>query len=491
MNKKVLTLCAGFLLAGGMLSSLSAVELTQAEPGKYYKLVRAAYLNKTANGQWTPDNQGFYLELDENGDLAIDKNAANGVDYWKLTPINGDVYQLTNFAGESVEVTLSNSEVETYKFYTELKTADGTKYYFIEYAAGSPAEDQYALVQKTAGEWSTDPTLYSTAFDAVETSLEDVNLGLDRATLDLDGENVTFKFIIGDYAAPIIYKATYDKENNSYSFANNATGETIYFTDATNGEREKDVTIVPCENGMGSFLQLPSGGKSVAVINGEFSLVDSWDKATMFGFQITNTRVPVSVDVLNYYEKDGFSVEINGYDAKNEPTIDLAGNPFTGHLTPMVLVETKNDKGEVTKREFKKAVDQDADAKEYYLKNEDGNYIIATKYDVEGENSWQALYNFKTVSEADLLHNIARARNNQLNVDQIYFGLFRASVDEAALDEANVDNFGKYLDNYKDKTQFLIITHKKKTMEYANTLYGITMQESGVSKLVSVKLDNV
>lgn len=76
-----------------------------------------------------------------------------------------------------------------------------------------------------------------------------------------------------------------------------------------------------------------------------------------------------------------------------------------------------------------------------------------------------------------------------LNVKTIPFCLFDEV--EAALDEANVDNFGKYLDNYKDKTQFLIITHKKKTMEYANTLYGITMQESGVSKLVSVKLDNV
>ena len=62
---------------------------------------------------------------------------------------------------------------------------------------------------------------------------------------------------------------------------------------------------------------------------------------------------------------------------------------------------------------------------------------------------------------------------------------------EAALDEANVDSFGEYVTSLKDKTQFIIITHKKKTMEYADTLYGITMQESGVSKLVSVKLNDI
>lgn len=62
---------------------------------------------------------------------------------------------------------------------------------------------------------------------------------------------------------------------------------------------------------------------------------------------------------------------------------------------------------------------------------------------------------------------------------------------EAALDEVNVDSFGNYLKDFKDRTQFILITHKKKTMEYADYLYGITMQESGVSKLVSVKLEEL
>ena len=86
----------------------------------------------------------------------------------------------------------------------------------------------------------------------------------------------------------------------------------------------------------------------------------------------------------------------------------------------------------------------------------------------------------KTLTAISLLFAI-------LNVREVPFCLFDEV--EAALDEANVDQFGKYLDHYKNKTQFLIITHKKKTMEYADTLYGITMQESGVSKLVSVKLN--
>ncbi len=85
----------------------------------------------------------------------------------------------------------------------------------------------------------------------------------------------------------------------------------------------------------------------------------------------------------------------------------------------------------------------------------------------------------KTLTAISLLFAI-------LNVKKIPFCLFDEV--EAALDEANVDRVGAYFKKYIGKTQLIIITHKKKTMEYANTLYGITMQESGVSKLVSVKL---
>lgn len=59
---------------------------------------------------------------------------------------------------------------------------------------------------------------------------------------------------------------------------------------------------------------------------------------------------------------------------------------------------------------------------------------------------------------------------------------------DAALDEANIDRYTDYLDTIKEDTQFIIITHRKRTMEIANVLYGVTMEEKGVSKILSIEL---
>lgn len=62
---------------------------------------------------------------------------------------------------------------------------------------------------------------------------------------------------------------------------------------------------------------------------------------------------------------------------------------------------------------------------------------------------------------------------------------------DAALDDVNVSRFATYLKNYIDRTQFIVITHRRGTMEAASILYGVTMQESGISKLLSLKIDDV
>ena len=60
---------------------------------------------------------------------------------------------------------------------------------------------------------------------------------------------------------------------------------------------------------------------------------------------------------------------------------------------------------------------------------------------------------------------------------------------EAALNIANVERFAKYLKEFSNTTQFIVVTHREGTMEECDLLYGATMQQKGVTKLVSVKLE--
>ena len=62
---------------------------------------------------------------------------------------------------------------------------------------------------------------------------------------------------------------------------------------------------------------------------------------------------------------------------------------------------------------------------------------------------------------------------------------------EAALDDNNVVRFARYLRRMSDKTQFIVITHRRGTMEEADVLYGVTMQEQGVSRMLTINLNEV
>jgi len=119
----------------------------------------------------------------------------------------------------------------------------------------------------------------------------------------------------------------------------------------------------------------------------------------------------------------------------------------------------------------------------------DPENVLETGIELEATPPGKNLRNIQSLSGGERTFTAISLLFAILNVRPVPFCLFDEV--EAALDEANVDAFGEYLDKYRNKTQFIIITHKKKTMEFINTLYGITMQESGVSKLVSVKLDEV
>jgi hypothetical protein len=88
----------------------------------------------------------------------------------------------------------------------------------------------------------------------------------------------------------------------------------------------------------------------------------------------------------------------------------------------------------------------------------------------------------RTMTAVSLLFSILRANPTPC-----------ALLDEvdAALDEDNTDRFGNMLDEFLEKSQFIVITHSKRTMEKASTLVGVTMPERGVSRRVTVRLEQV
>ena len=115
--------------------------------------------------------------------------------------------------------------------------------------------------------------------------------------------------------------------------------------------------------------------------------------------------------------------------------------------------------------------------------------LLETGIEIKAEPPGKKLQSISLLSGGEKTFTAISLLFAILNVRSVPFCVFDEV--EAALDDANVESFGKYLDTYRNKTQFIIITHKKKTMEFADILYGITMQESGVSKLVSVRLEDV
>lgn len=122
-----------------------------------------------------------------------------------------------------------------------------------------------------------------------------------------------------------------------------------------------------------------------------------------------------------------------------------------------------------------------------YLQDPDN--VLTTGIEIEVQLPGKGLQNINLYSGGEksfiaiaLLFSILRVKPSPFCIlDEI----------DAALDDVNVSRFATYLKNYIDSSQFIVITHRRGTMEAANILYGVTMQEKGVSKLLSLQIDDV
>ncbi|MCA1013715.1 chromosome segregation protein SMC [Bacillus stratosphericus] len=121
------------------------------------------------------------------------------------------------------------------------------------------------------------------------------------------------------------------------------------------------------------------------------------------------------------------------------------------------------------------------------LKLTDPNDLLNSGVDIVAQPPGKKLQNLSLLSGGERALTAIALLFSILKVRPVPFCVLDEV--EAALDEANVFRFAQYLKKYSQETQFIVITHRKGTMEEADVLYGVTMQESGVSKLVSVKLE--
>ena len=426
MNKKVLTLCAGFLLAGGMLSSVNAISLKEAaeNPGKYYKMLRIGQ-KQSGQTQFQTNDENFSLEW-LNDALYIDNDATNGIDYWKVSGTSTDGYILTNLAGKSITVQ-TQAVNENSVVGEEFTNLAKDEWYVIEWETGDTTP--YALIPVTGTEYNSNTNYYSAAFDAKETSLEEVSTVSVKPTKD---NYYTIQTANG-YVDNNQYKAV-DAGNGLLSFVVNTAegnGDNLML-----GGADKFLLVPAGDNQF--VLQVGSQYISLAGTNSaDAKVVNTIGEATIFAFNQITSTTRLDVEELTYYELDGFSLNIT-YD--NDKAV--AGNVFEGHLTPMVY----NGFG------FVNAPNR---AEEFFLKNEAGEYIVATLYS-NGSTVAEDVYTFDTVKEADLLHFLSFRNEDKTPA---YYGVFTAESKDYKLNKKNLD----VLDNFN-----VMLPTNKRTQIWGN-----------------------
>ncbi|MGL4523672.1 MAG: chromosome segregation protein SMC, partial [Bacilli bacterium] len=113
--------------------------------------------------------------------------------------------------------------------------------------------------------------------------------------------------------------------------------------------------------------------------------------------------------------------------------------------------------------------------------------LLTTGVDIVAEPPGKKLQNLNLMSGGEKALTAIALLFSILKVRPVPFSILDEV--EAALDEANVLRFARYLTQLRNETQFIVITHRKGTMQLCDVLYGVTMQENGISRLVSVQFD--
>ena len=145
-----------------------------------------------------------------------------------------------------------------------------------------------------------------------------------------------------------------------------------------------------------------------------------------------------------------------------------------------------NDKFKQINKNFKETFNQLFGGGKAELKLEDASNVLECGIEIEVQPPGKKLQSMSLLSGGERAFTAIALLFAILKINPAPFCVLDEI--EAALDDVNVSRFAEYLKKFNDNTQFLVITHRKGTMEAADTMYGITMEEKGISKLLSINM---
>lgn len=231
-------------------------------------------------------------------------------------------------------------------------------------------------------------------------------------------------------------------------------------------------------------------GLSYEAANGEYNLTISTEKASKMVRELKQkiqALGPINLTSIEEYDRI-----LERYEFLSSQQLDLVTAKETLLNTMAQMDEEVSLRFEKTfnmiKSQFEKTFPKLFGGGKATIELSDPSNLLETGIDIIAQPPGKKLQHLSLLSGGEKAFTAIALLFAIIEVSPVPFCILDEV--EAALDESNVVRFGKYLASFEEETQFIVITHRKGTMEEADVLYGVTMQDSGVSRLASVKFDD-
>jgi len=197
---------------------------------------------------------------------------------------------------------------------------------------------------------------------------------------------------------------------------------------------------------------------------------------------------PVNLDSIKEYEEVNERYTFLTTQKNDLETAKASLNELIDDMQKIMKKEFK-EKFEIITERFRDTFSELFGGGKANLRLTDPDNVLESGIEIEVQPPGKKLENLSLLSGGEKAFTATALLFAVLSLNPLPFCIFDEI--EAALDEVNVYRFSDYINKYKDKTQFILISHRRGTMENADTLYGVTMAQKGVSKIVSLRVNDV